>query len=255
MSPSFSSFSSFQEQFLAPKYLGWLWGGWITTLWSTLLVVLASTLLGVLFAAARESRRAPVVRAAGAYLSLFRNTPLLVQLFFWYFGVPALLPAGVLEWLNGAHALVVGGTVLVRWPSFEFLAAIVGLVAYSTAYVGEDIRSGLRGVPPNQRATALALGFTPLQALRHVVLPQALRIATPPLLGQYMNILKNTSLGMAIGLMELSYRSRQAEAETWKTFQVYGVATVLYIVAIVVLEVAGQSLQRRQARAHGAGNA
>ncbi|MFT4268560.1 MAG: amino acid ABC transporter permease [Xenophilus sp.] len=232
--------------FLAPKYLGWLLDGWLMTLWATTLVVAASTLLGVLFAAARESRRALLVRATGAYLSLFRNTPLLVQLFFWYFGVPALLPEGVLAWLNGAHALTIGGAMVARWPSFEFLAALAGLVAYSTAYVGEDIRSGLRGVSLNQRRTALALGFTPWQALRHVVLPQALRIATPPLIGQYMNILKNTSLGMAIGLAELSYRARQAEAETWKTFQVYALSTLLYIVAVLALEAVSHVAQRRQ---------
>lgn len=177
------------DGFLAPTYLGWLFDGWRMTLWATVLVVLASTALGVLLATARESGRAPLVRAAGVYLSVFRNTPLLVQLFFWYFAVPALLPDGLLGWLNTVHALQWGGLTVLRWPSFEFLAALTGLVFYSTAYVGEDIRSGLRGVPANQRQSAMALGFTRAQALRHVVLPQALRIALPPLLGQYMNIL------------------------------------------------------------------
>lgn len=235
------------DGFLAPKYLGWMLQGWGMTLWATLLVVAASTLLGITFAAARESARPALVRASGVYLSVFRNTPLLVQLLFWYFGIPALLPEAWVQWLNGVHALALGGVVLLRWPSFEFLAALVGLVAYSTAYVGEDIRSGLRGVPASQRTAALALGLTPTQALRHVVLPQALRIALPPLFGQYMNILKNTSLGMAVGLLELSYRARQAEAETWKTFQVYAVATLLYIAAIAVLELLAQRMQRRRA--------
>ncbi|KAF1050018.1 amino acid ABC transporter permease [Xylophilus sp.] len=248
MSPPSLLSSLLPEPFLAPKYLGWLADGFLTTLWASLLVVAASTALGIVFAAARESGRPALVRATGAYLSALRNTPLLVQLFFWYFGLPALLPDALLEWLNTVHALAIGGVELARWPSFEFLAAVVGLVFYSTAYVGEDIRSGLRGVPASQRAAATALGLTTAQALRHVVLPQALRIATPPLLGQYMNILKNTSLGMAVGLMELSYRARQAEAESWRTFQVYGVATLLYILAIAAIEVAGQLLERRRAR-------
>ncbi|MBK1615047.1 amino acid ABC transporter permease [Rubrivivax gelatinosus] len=237
-----------RQELLAPKYLGWLLDGWWVTLWTTAVVVVVATLLGVFVAAARESGRPALTRATGVYLSLFRNTPLLVQLFFWYFGLPALLPEGLLPWLNGVHELALGGVVLLRWPSFEFLAATVGLVFYSTAYVGEDIRSGLRGVPASQRLAGTALGLTRLQVLRHVVLPQALRIALPPLLGQYMNILKNTSLGMAIGLLELSYRTRQAEAETWKTFQVYGVATLLYIVAIAVLQALGQWLERRRER-------
>lgn len=232
--------------FLAPKYLGWLLDGWLMTLWSTLIVVIASTLLGILFAVARESRNVLLVRVTDVYISLFRNTPLLVQLFFWYFGLPALLPTDMLAWLNGIHAWTVGGVTLMRWPSFEFLAAIVGLITYSTPYVGEDIRSGLHGVPSHQRLAALALGFTHGQALRYIVLPQALRIATPPLIGQYMNILKNTSLGMAIGLAELSYRARQAEAETWKTFQVYTLTTLLYIVAILVLELVSRAAQHWQ---------
>lgn len=236
---------------LAPKYLDWLLDGWLMTLWSTVLVVAGATLLGIALAAARESARPGLARTARVYLSLFRNTPLLVQLFFWYFGIPTLLPEATLQWLNGTHELAIGGWVLARWPSFEFLSAITGLVFYSAAYVGEDIRSGLRGVAVSQRAAARAMGFTPAQVMRHVVLPQALRIATAPLLGQYMNILKNTSLGMAIGLVELSYRTRQAEAESWKTFEVYGVATLLYIVAIALLEVLGQILQRRQARLRG----
>ncbi|CAM3508256.1 amino acid ABC transporter permease [Paracidovorax anthurii] len=243
------SLPALQELLLAPRYLGWLLDGWLMTLWSALLVIAASAVLGTLLATARESGRAALVRATGIYLSLVRNTPLLVQLLFWYFGLPALLPEGTLEWLNGAHALTLHGTVIARWPSFEFLAALAGLALYSAAYVGEDIRSGLRGVPRGQRAAAQALGFTPWQALRHVVLPQALRIAAPPLTGQAMNILKNTSLGMAIGLAELSYRARQVEAETWKTFQVYGLATVLYIAAIALLAALGRMAVCRAAGA------
>lgn len=250
-----SSFQAFADGFLAPRHLGGLLDGWFVTLWSTLLVVIAATALGIVYAAACESGRPGFVRAGAVYLSAFRNTPLLVQLLFWYFGVPALLPEGWMVWLNQVHALQVGGIELLRWPSFEFLASLVGLVFYSTAYVGEDIRSGLRGVPPGQWEAARALGLRPHQVLRDVVLPQALRIATAPLLGQYMNILKNTSLGMAIGLVELSYRSRQVEAETWKTFQVYGVATLLYILAIAVLELLGQVLQRRRDRHEAAQHA
>ncbi|WP_028603337.1 amino acid ABC transporter permease [Ottowia thiooxydans] len=244
--PSF--LNSIGEGWLSPKYLGWLWDGWLMTLWASLVVTLGALAFGTLIAAVRESGRTVWVAATEVYLSVFRNTPLLVQLFFWYFGVPAVLPEGVLPWLNEVHALTVAGFEILRWPSFEFLAAIVGLIFYSSAYISEDIRSGLRGVPASQRAAAQALGFGPVQVLRYVVLPQAMRIATPALVGQVMNIVKNTSLGMAVGLLELSYRARQAEAESWKTFQVYGVATVLYIVAIALLEVMGHWLQRRQSR-------
>lgn len=226
-----------REQLLAPRYLGWLLDGWLTTVWASVLVSAGATALGVVIAAGRSSERPVLLRATGAYVSLFRNTPLLVQLFFWYFGAPAVLPEAAREWLYAGHVL-----------SFELLSALVGLTLYAAAYVGEDIRSGIRGVPVGQTLAACALGFTRAQVLAQVVLPQALRIALPPLLGQYMNIVKNTSLAMAVGLVELSYASRQVEAETFKTFQAFGFATLLYIVTIGAIEVLAAWAARRQRR-------
>lgn len=227
-----------REELLAPRYLGWLLDGWLTTLWSSALVIVAATLLGVLLAAARSGPSTALRRAGALYVGALRNTPLLVQLFFWYFGAPALLPEALRDWLYAGHVLLQwpGGPVLLRWPSFEVLCALVGLTLYAAAYVGEDIRSGIRGVPAPQTQAAQALGFTHAQSLRHVVLPQALRIALPPLFGQYMNIVKNTSLAMAVGLVELSYASRQVEAETFRTFQSFGIATLLYVLTIALLE-------------------
>ncbi|WP_033875679.1 ABC transporter permease subunit, partial [Pseudomonas aeruginosa] len=106
--------------------------------------------------------------AARAYLALFRNTPLLVQLFFWYFGVPALLPEALVSWLNTPHE-----TPLLDWPSFEFLAGAWGLTLYTSAFVAEEFRAGIASVRPEQRAAGLALGLTQRQVWRVVVLPQA----------------------------------------------------------------------------------
>ncbi len=199
-------------------------------------------------AIARLSRRRLLSWPARAYLALFRNTPLLVQLFFWYFGVPALLPEALVSWLNTPHE-----TPLLDWPSFEFLAAAWGLTLYTSAFVAEEFRAGIASVRPEQRAAGLALGLTQRQVWRVVVLPQALRTALPPLLGQYMNALKNSSLAMAIGLAELSYASRQVETETFKTFQAFGIATLLYIGAIALIEAFGQALQQtRRYRQGGA---
>lgn len=199
-------------------------------------------------AIARLSRRRLLSWPARAYLALFRNTPLLVQLFFWYFGVPALLPEELVSWLNTPHE-----TPLLDWPSFEFLAGAWGLTLYTSAFVAEEFRAGIASVRPEQRAAGLALGLTQRQVWRVVVLPQALRTALPPLLGQYMNALKNSSLAMAIGLAELSYASRQVETETFKTFQAFGIATLLYIGAIALIEAFGQALQQtRRYRQGGA---
>jgi len=230
---------------LAAKYWSWLLSGWSVTLIASLLVIAAASVLGLLFALARTTALAPVRAAAGVYLSVFRNTPLLVQLFFWYFAVPGLLPQAWTAWLNSGHALQWGAFSL-AWPSFEFVASLVGLVLYSTAYVGEEIRAGLNSVARSQTQAAQSLGMARWQVLRHIVLPQGLAKTIGPLFGQYMNIVKNTSLGMTIGLVELSYRARQAEAETFQSFQVYGITTLLYIVLIAAMEILSQRLQQRR---------
>ncbi|HHM9103712.1 amino acid ABC transporter permease [Pseudomonas aeruginosa] len=235
-------------ELLAPQYLRWLLDGFLLTLGLALLSCLLATLIGAPLAIARLSRRRLLSWPARAYLALFRNTPLLVQLFFWYFGVPALLPEALVSWLNTPHE-----TPLLDWPSFEFLAGAWGLTLYTSAFVAEEFRAGIASVRPEQRAAGLALGLTQRQVWRVVVLPQALRTALPPLLGQYMNVLKNSSLAMAIGLAELSYASRQVETETFKTFQAFGIATLLYIGAIALIEAFGQALQQtRRYRQGGA---
>ncbi|HBO9914046.1 TPA: amino acid ABC transporter permease [Pseudomonas aeruginosa] len=237
-------------ELLAPQYLRWLLDGFLLTLGLALLSCLLATLIGAPppLAIARLSRRRLLSWPARAYLALFRNTPLLVQLFFWYFGVPALLPEALVSWLNTPHE-----TPLLDWPSFEFLAGAWGLTLYTSAFVAEEFRAGIASVRPEQRAAGLALGLTQRQVWRVVVLPQALRTALPPLLGQYMNALKNSSLAMAIGLAELSYASRQVETETFKTFQAFGIATLLYIGAIALIEAFGQALQQtRRYRQGGA---
>ena len=235
-------------ELLAPQYLRWLLDGFLLTLGLALLSCLLATLIGAPLAIARLSRRRLLSWPARAYLALFRNTPLLVQLFFWYFGVPALLPEALVSWLNTPHE-----TPLLDWPSFEFLAGAWGLTLYTSAFVAEEFRAGIASVRPEQRAAGLALGLTQRQVWRVVVLPQALRTALPPLLGQYMTALKNSSLAMAIGLAELSYASRQVETETFKTFQAFGIATLLYIGAIALIEAFGQALQQtRRYRQGGA---
>jgi polar amino acid transport system permease protein len=235
---------------LEPKYVSWLWQGFEMTLGLSLLVMITASAGGFLLALARSARAAPVRRAAALYVLVFRNSPLIVQLLFWYFGVATLLPENAMTWLNASHVLDLG-VMRLHWPSFEFVAGWFGLTCYSITFIGEEFRAGLSGVPAGQHAAAAALGLTPFAAFVHVVLPQAVRIATPPLFGQYMNVVKNSSLTMAIGLAELSYASRQVDTETFKTFQAFGAATVLYILTIAVLEVVLVLVQRSGARAAG----
>ena len=228
------------DEWLSPLYLGWLWQGFLLTLAISACASVAATLLGFLVAAMRDSRARLLRILATGYSSLFRNTPLLVQLFFWYFAAGQLFPNGLMQWLNSPHQL---GPF--SWPSFEFLAGFIGLTLYSTAFISEEIRAGIRGVAPGQKNAAWALGLTGWQSMRYVILPQALRIAFPPLLGQYMNVINNSSLTMAIGVAELSYASRQVETETLRTFQAFGVATILYVLVIALLEGWGMWRQQR----------
>lgn len=236
---------------LAPLYLQWLLDGFLLTLGLSALCCLLATLLGAPLAITRLAPSRLLSWPAQAFLTTFRNTPLLVQLFFWYFGVPALLPEALVFWLNSPHELAIGPLVL-AWPSFEFLAGAWGLTLYTTAFVAEEFRAGIASVRPQQREAGLALGMTPGQVWRVVVLPQALRTAFAPLLGQYMNALKNSSLTMAIGLAELSYASRQVETETFKTFQAFGLATLLYIGTIALMEALGQVVQHSRRYRQGA---
>ncbi|TKC87158.1 amino acid ABC transporter permease [Trinickia terrae] len=225
------------SDWLAPKYVGWLAHGFLSTLLLSACVIVAAALLGFVLALARNARRRAVARAAALYVLVFRNSPLLVQLLFWYFGAATLLPQGWMAWLNTPHAFALGASTL-AWPSFEFVAGWAGLTCYATAFIGEEFRAGIRGVKDAQYRAAAALGLTPLATFRYVILPQAIRIATPPLAGQCMNIVKNSSLTMAIGLAELSYASRQVDTETFKTFQAFGAATILYIATIAAIETA-----------------
>ncbi|CDH19013.1 putative glutamate/aspartate transport protein (ABC superfamily, membrane) [Xenorhabdus bovienii str. kraussei Quebec] len=232
------------EHLLAPEYLRWLWQGFLITLWLSACTIISSTLLGFMITAARDSQIKPLRWLVTAYTTVFRNTPLLVQLFFWYFASGQILPQAAMIWLNTFHEIPIAGLTL-AWPSFEFLAGFIGLTLYSAPFVAEELRAGIQGVGRGQKYAAHALGLTGWQAMRYVVLPQALKIAMPPLLGQYMNIVKNSSLTMAIGVAELSYASRQVETQSLQTFEAFGVATVLYIAIIAVMEGWGQWRQQR----------
>lgn len=228
-------------------HLAWLGNGWLdskhlalfaqgllTTLTLSLFVILAGTLLGLMLGVLLARRERWLLPLHGLH-AVFRNTPLLVQLLLWYFGIGSLLPEEWMIWLNTPHTAEIGPIAL-NWPSFEILAAWAALSLYAMAFIAQDIRSGLNAVPRGQWEAARAQGLSEWQTLRWVILPQALRVAWPPLLGQYLNTIKNTSLAMAIGVMELSYRARQVEAETLLTFQAFAVATLAYVLIILALQ-------------------
>ena len=160
----------------------WLLHGLITTLEISALAWLLAVALGILSGALRTVRFAPLRAAATFYVEFFRNVPLLVWMFFWYFGVPPLLPRVVQDWLF-AHGA-------------EFWAGMFALGVYHGARMSEVIRSGIQSIPKTQFEAAQAMGLTVFQAYRLVILPIALRLIVPPGTNESLNLLKNSSVAL-----------------------------------------------------------
>ena len=197
-------------------YHDWLVAGVIVTLKLSVISIALSFIAGLVIAVMRMGRNRPLRWFALAYLEFFRNTPLLVQIFFWYFGSYRILPMVVNDWLNEV--------------GFEFAAAVIALTIYTSAFIAEDIRSGVLSIPKEQMEAARSSGFSYLQSMRYIILPQAVRITIPPLINQFLNLAKNSSLAMTIGVMELTYQARQVESYTFKGFEAFTAATVVYVV-------------------------
>ena len=233
------------EQLLEARYLWWLWDGFLVTLAISLLTIIFSTILGFLLVIAQQSGIKLIKGMVVGYNAIFRYSPLLPQLFFWYFGIGNLLPTEFKIWLFDDPQIQLWFFTL-KMPSFEFIIGFIGLTCYSSAFIAEEFRAGIAGVSVGQQQASLALGLTWWQSMRFIILPQSFCIAFTPLIGQYMNIVKNSSLTMAIGVLELSYVSRQVETESLKTFQDFAIATFLYILAIVIIGTLGNIYQTKR---------
>jgi polar amino acid transport system permease protein len=197
------------------KYFEWLLSGLCTTVQLSAVSVVFAFLLGLVVAVMRMSHVRPVRWFAQAYLEFFRNTPLLVQIFFWYFGSYKILPQAVNDWLAKTN--------------FEFAAAVIALTVYTSAFIAEDIRSGIRSIPKEQMEAARSSGFSYARSMQYVILPQAIRITIPPLINQFLNLVKNSSLAMTIGVAELTYQARQVESYTFKGYEAFAAATLIYL--------------------------
>jgi polar amino acid transport system permease protein len=201
----------------------------------TFIVAIGSWLLAMTLAFILLTIRLTGVRAAeaavAAYVSYHRNVPTLVQLLLWYFGIASLLPDALQEWLGDHDA--------------EAIFAVIGLGLCQAAYFSEDLRSGLRAVGRGQTEAARALGHSYTSMMRFVLMPQALRNAMPALVNHTVSLFKNSSLAMAIGVVELTHAVREVENESFRTFEVYLVATLLYLLCSLALMTGGAMLGRR----------
>lgn len=220
------------------EYLRWFIDGTLVTLALFGVAWVGSILLGAALAIVRQSGLPGAARAVAAYVEYHRNVPLVVQLLFWYFAAPSLLPAVLRDYLT-AHGS-------------EFPLAAVALILCAAAYVSEDLRSGLRAIPHGQTEAARALGMSYLLTMRAVIMPQALRVSLPSLVNQALLLFKNTSLAMAVGVAELTYEAKEVDSNTFRTFEAFAVATVIYLAISFAIMFCGARLARRFSAA-GAG--
>ena len=211
----------------------WLLSGLITTLELSVVAWLVAVVLGVVSGALRTVRFWPLRAAASFYVEFFRNVPLLVWMFFWYFGVTPLLPRGAQDWLFN-HGL-------------EFWAGTIALGVYHGARMSEVIRSGISAIPRTQFEASLAMGLTTLQAYRLVILPVALRLIVPPGTSESLNLLKNSSVALTISVAELTFQTRQIETYTAKAIEAFTAGTLIYLVLCLSISTIMARVERHYA--------
>ena len=209
----------------------WLLQGLITTLELSALAWLLAIFLGILAGALRTVTFTPLRAAAAFYVEFFRNVPLLVWMFFWYFGVPPLLPRAVQDWLFNHGA--------------EFWAAVIALGVYTGARMSEVIRAGILAIPRTQFEASLAMGLTVGQAYRLIILPIALRLIVPPMTNESLNLLKNSSVALTISVAELTFQTRQVETYTAKAIEALTAGTLIYLVLCLSIATVMSRLERR----------
>jgi glutamate/aspartate transport system permease protein len=201
-------------------YLDWLLSAWGWTLSVSALALVVALAMGILIGILRTLPSAPWRWFGNAWTELFRNIPLLVQIFMWYHVLPQIFPA------------------LQKLPSL--LLVVFALGFFTSARVAEQVKAGIGALPRGQRMAGLAMGLTLPQTYRHVLLPMALRIVIPPLTSESMNIIKNSAVAFAVSIAELTMFAMQAQEETSRGVEIYLAVTGLYFIsALAVNRVAG----------------
>ncbi len=209
----------------------WLIDGILMTLRLSALSWVFAVLLGILFGALRTVPFRPLRAIATAYVEFFRNVPLLVWLFFWYFGAPEFLPESIRQWL--IHHGV------------EFWSAVAGISIYHGARMSEVIRSGIQSIPKTQLEAGISTGLSISQTYRLIIIPIALRLIIPPVTNESLNLLKNSSLAMTIGVAELTFATRQIETYTAKAIEAFTAGTLIYLILCLSIALIMNRAERR----------
>ena len=193
-------------------YLEWMMNAWGWTLSVAVSAWVVAMVVGALMGTLRTLPGSPwLVRLGNVWVELFRNIPLLVQIFLWYFVVPKMFPA------------------MQQIPGFVLVVLALGF--FTSARIAEQVRAGIQALPRGQRYAGMALGFTTAQTYRYVILPMAFRIILPPLTSESMNLLKNSSVAFAVSIAELTMFAMQAQEETSRGVEIYIAVTALYAIS------------------------
>ncbi len=198
-------------------YLGWFIDGLKVTVTLSLAAWIIALIAGSLFGILRTLPNKWLASIGAIYVAVFRNIPLIVQFFIWYFVLPELVSPSLGTWFKGLP------------PSIQFFSsAVICLGLFTGARICEQVRTGINALPPGQKNAALALGFTLPKTYRYVLVPNAYRIIVPPLTSEFLNIFKNSAVASTIGLLELSAQARQLSDYTAHTYESFIVVTASY---------------------------
>jgi glutamate/aspartate transport system permease protein len=213
-------------------YAAMLLHGLSLTLATSLAAAAIAIILGVVIGTLRTVPNRWLRRLTNGYIEIFRNIPLLVQFFLWFFVLPELLPEKLGTWLK-------------TLPSSAFLTAIVCLGFFHSIRVAVMLSSGINSLPAGQKMAGQALGLTLAQTYRYVLLPMAFRVALPPLGSECLNIVKNSAVALTIGLLELTASTRAMSEFSFQTFEAFTAATVIYMLVNTVILMLMRRLERR----------
>ncbi|NTI26466.1 amino acid ABC transporter permease [Rhizobium rhizogenes] len=206
------------------------WGlGW--TIATALLSFAVALVLGSAVGVARTAPSPWLQRSATTFVEIFRNIPLLVQMFLWYFVLPELLPRDAGMWMK-------------QLPNAQFYTAVICLGCYHAARVAEVVRAGLESLSKGQKMAGQALGLTLPQTYAYVLLPMAYRIVVPAITSEFLSCTKNTSVALAIGLMELTGAARAMQENSFQIFEAFTAATTLYLALNLVIVFAMRAVER-----------
>ncbi|QWD75052.1 amino acid ABC transporter permease [Polynucleobacter sp. TSB-Sco08W16] len=213
-----------------PSYLDWLMRAWGWTLAVAGLGLLIALSLGAIMGTLRtlppeNPANRFLVRLSTAWVELFRNIPILVQVFLWYHVIPAFIPP------------------LKAFPSYLLVSLALGF--FTSARIAEQVRAGIQSLPSGQKAAAIALGLTTYQSYRYIILPMALRIVIPPLTSESMNLIKNSSVAFAVSVPELTLFAMQAQEETSHGVEIYLAVTILYALSAFAVNRAMAHIEKR----------